>query len=941
MDYSPPTSPQPAGLFPKRKPPHLTGTAQEQSQPWTATRCHRLLRPLLAHLGALKKEKARRSGVSESTDDIDGPSNRSPGKRRGRAGSKQTTYSRKTSTRATSPTPEEPRRQRVGRRPVQENAVPISYLGHTTNDYVESSPARPIVFARAPTETSGVYDRAGSARCVHRGCNIEAGRCMLESSMRTFREELDRDMFSICESILRALDALLRATCPPESQPSGSSKSFLAMCLRKIPDYIADLEYWEKKDAEVNKTKSVIQDSKVSFDIYSELESLGALGGWKHLRIVVRAHGLKIIQGAIRDGLIEDRVVTTVIGLCMMYLPFVESMELINTFVSRQYPPPDPFVRDGLTLKAPGLHPLWAFGLDNAKPKRFMIGKLADLFADGSLPAEWLLINASKTICFNAIVKLAYGPGQDCVDFLVTMVNVLSPLMVEGRRKKRPAPTSCSSTDIESPERAQRVLAEYMGLLVTLVIPQSYDHDTAMAEMAQSDRSTLSHRVRYIFRTYLLHVGKTAGRPSLGVYLISLCDFLAFGTKSSASIFTSAWIEARNSQNSRRSSQQYSITLAVLATMVRWFCAGVAMSSAHTYITRVCKMIEPLWTLGNLSCQPFENLEVDLAFEVALKTNDLQDLAYAEKLWEEKKSTAHPLVTRKVQPCQEAREGSEGNSLAGFKWDDALSEWVTIESPGLSMGEIEGGRRTTRSSTGRLPTMGAIQRYLPTPAATPATVAFASTSMPVPNNKEPTRGSSTRLLRSGSTSTSTLATVHNTDSNTDEKDDEDDDASSETSNTSQTDNDDAGVASNSDWNSDFKTSNVGGRNVTRPHQQIQPRPRTHLLYKQRRLAGKRKPSHLAREDEEGGQKESSDHDNANDDSGNFTRRPLPQTKRLRTRASSASSTIAVSANASASGRRSGGISRRRSSLRRSTGSSTGNGRAIIDRDEETSEDELG
>lgn len=767
--------------------------------------------------------------------------------------------------------------------------------------------------------------------------------------MRALREALDRDVFSVYEPILRALDALLRATYPPESQPSSSSKSFLAMCLRKIPDYIADLEYWEKQDAEANNTKSIIQESRVSFDIYSELESLGALGGWKHLRIVVRAHGLKIIQGAIRDGLIEDRVATTVIGLCCMYLPLVESMELINTFIARQYPPPDPFVRDGFTLKAPGLHPLWAFGLGNGNTKRFMIGKLADLFADGSLPAEWLLVGPFRTTCFDAMTKMIDGPGQDCVDFLITMVNVLSSLMSEERRKKRPAPTSCPSPDVAPPEMARQTLAGNMGLLVYLTLRHFDDPDMGMTAITPCERPAFVHRVRYIFRTYLLHAKKTAGLPSPGVYLISLCDFLAFGTESSASIVASAWTGARSNQHNQRLSEQYSITLEVLNMIVRTYSGETGASSAHTYIAHVCKKLKPLWALGNLSGQPLENIEVDLAFEVALGTNDLQDLAYAEKLWAEKKTVTHPLTMTKAEPDHKPSEGSEGNSLAGYKWDDALSEWVTVDSPEPPMAEGEGGRRTTRSSTGRLPTMGAVQRHLPTLAATPATVASASTSTSAPNNHNQTRGT-TRLLRSGSTSTATLATVDNTDSNTDENDANSETTTSSTS--SQTD-DDADAASNSDWDSDFETSNVVGRNETHKHQQIPPRPRTKRLLEpkqqQRRLTGKRKPSPLESEDEQ--EEEGPDEDNDNDDNNTDYHARRHQTKRPRTRASLAAVTAAVTASArstpSASGSGSSGtganITRRRS-LRRSTGSSTGNscGRAApINRAEETSEDELG
>ncbi|KAJ4419454.1 hypothetical protein N0V85_001026 [Neurospora sp. IMI 360204] len=765
---------------------------------------------------------------------------------------------------------------------------------------------------------------------------------------------VDPEMYSIYESVFRALDALLRATCPPESQTSGSSKSFLAMCLRRIPDYITELEYWEKKDAEANKTKSVIQESKASFDIYSELESLGALGGWKHLRVVVRAHGVKTIQGAIREGLVEDRVAFTLIGLCCMYLPSVEIQDLINVCISRQYPPPDPSVREGLTVKAPGLFPLWAFGFGNGKTKRFMLGKLADLFENCSLPPEWLLVDAFKTTRLDAMAKMFYGAGQDCVDFLITMINVLSPLMSEGRQKKKPAPTSCSSADIASPQMARGVLTGAMATLVYQVLRHLDDPDREEAALTQSQRAVFVHRVRYIFRTYLLHARKTAGLPSPAVYLISLCDFLAFGTESSAStIASTAWIGAKSSHHNDRLSQQYSTTLAVLTTIVHTYSREIGATSAHAYIPQVCEKIKPLQAPGNLPYHPFENIEVDVAFAVAFETNDLQDLAYAEKLWAQKQSVSCPHAMMKAKPYYEERirrrEGSEGKSFAGFKWDDALSEWVTVDSPDPPLGG-EGGGRMTRRSTGCPPMMEAIQKY-------PPTVASASTSTSSPNQKQ-TRGS-TRLLRSGSTSAATPATVDDTDDD-DDLEDDDGNSSETTTTTFQTD---ADVASDSDWDSDFETSNVVGLNET--YQQIPPPPPPRTQPQLRRLTGKRKPSLLETEveDEDDQEEDSNEDDDDNDDnddndddlsapeppSRGTGRRPLA--KRPRTRASLAAVTATSSASASASGSASGSGSgsgtgggsttARRRSRRRSAGSSSGSGRAVHGGGEETSEDELG
>ncbi|KAL0473588.1 hypothetical protein QR685DRAFT_517251 [Neurospora intermedia] len=977
MDYSSPTPQRRTWNSPQRKEQQQqqqrqqSGVAHEQAQPWTATRCHRLLRPLLAHIGALKKEKERKLGVSESVGQGKGTSTATFGRRQGRGGSKPTTYSSKTSSRAHLTTPEKPRRQGVGRRHVQETAVPTPYLRHTTENYLASSPAQPILFA--PTKSSSTNDHGRGARCSHRSC--QGVQCRLEACLAQLRPSTDQETYSIYESVFRTLDALFRATSPPKSPASASPKSFLAMCLRRIPDYINELEYWEKKDAEANKTKSVIQESRASFNVYSELESLGALGGWKHLRIVVRAHGVKIIQGAIRDSLLDDRIAILLISLCYQYLPLVECLDLTNVFVSRQYPSPDRYVRNGLTIEAPALLPLAAIGYGHAKTKRFMLGKLADLFANGSLPAEWLLVGAFKTARLDAMAKLFYGTGQDCVDFLITMIDVLSPLMSERRQ-------TCPCSDLAPHKLATGNLIGDMATLVSQVLRHFDDPKKGERAVTPSQLAVFAHRVRYIFRTYLLHARKTS-LPSPAVYLISLCDFLAFGTESSAStIASAAWKGAKSGQRIDRLDQQYSMTLGVLGTIVINYSRSNGSTGAHTYIPQICDKMRALQVPDNVPYHPFETIELDVAFFVAFETNDLQDLAYAEKLWAKKKSTTCPHAMMKAKPYYEerirTREESEGKSSTGFKWDDALSEWVTVDPPQPAVGG--GGGRTTRRSTGCPSLMEAFQRYTPTATS-------SSTSTLAPNQKQ-TRGS-TRLVQSRTASLATSTTVDTTNDDIDPANDDDlqdDDASSETTiATSQT----ATVDSSSDWSSDFETSNVVGPNET--YQQIPPPPapplrRTRLQLQlqpqpqQRRLSGnKRKFTHLDTDnevDQENDSDEDDDDDDDDDDdfsapeppsSGTERRRPLA--KQPRTRASSVALAIATtntgagagagatpklsnnasgSASVNASASRSGndisinGVNTaRRRSLRRSAGSS-GSGRAIYGGEtEETSEDELG
>ncbi|KAG7290662.1 hypothetical protein NEMBOFW57_000665 [Staphylotrichum longicolle] len=72
---------------------------------------------------------------------------------------------------------------------------------------------------------------------------------------------MDSERHGLYESVLKAFDSLLRVTSPRKNQAAGP-KSLLAMCLRKVPAYIAALEHWERHEAEENETFAVRQYPK-------------------------------------------------------------------------------------------------------------------------------------------------------------------------------------------------------------------------------------------------------------------------------------------------------------------------------------------------------------------------------------------------------------------------------------------------------------------------------------------------------------------------------------------------------------------------------------------------------------------------------------------------------------------------------------------------------
>ena len=112
-------------------------------------------------------------------------------------------------------------------------------------------------------------------------------------------------------NLVAAFENLLHNTQSQDSSRSRGTSSLTNTCLRRVPSYI---EFEERNVDEAGED----EDADVSYEIYSELESLGsqATSGWSGLRKVVRAHALWLITNAIDEGFVPERVVWALADVC-------------------------------------------------------------------------------------------------------------------------------------------------------------------------------------------------------------------------------------------------------------------------------------------------------------------------------------------------------------------------------------------------------------------------------------------------------------------------------------------------------------------------------------------------------------------------------------------------------------------------------------------------
>ncbi|KXX76174.1 hypothetical protein MMYC01_207723 [Madurella mycetomatis] len=640
----------------------------EAAQPWTATRCHRLLRPLLAHIAALRKYKERRALVhnhasSTALGQAAKPRRTVPGKRSYPADDSDyddkkpcRKYSRKASRRVSltehlstpQRNPQRKRRQ-PDNRPPQDLVLPSPLLRRVRN-HQPSSPSQ------APGEPHREEPSQLNGRCQHSVSCGKSSRCAFEAELVGLRSTMDAERHSLYESVFKSFDSLLRVASPRKNHMAGS-KSLLAMCLRKVPAYIAALEEWEKKDAEENGPKSTAQGASVSFEIYSELESLGAVNGWRHLCLVVRAHGVQIIQDAAAEGLLEDPVTGLLIRLCLEYMPPTEFMGIINTFVVRQYPKPQS--ADDDLFATPALRPLRILRSCDAAGSSLLPGILADLLADGLLPADWILTKSFIALWPSKVRLLTeMKPCQDTADFVVTTLENLCDLA--SPRRSRGVP----QTRLRG--MPQNTLVSAIAALGSVVLLSEEGSSHGAEDSSTARAASLRRRIDYVVKTCSLKLKRRKkGDRKLGTYLLALCSFLSLGSGSAATVIEASWNGVQDCRGNHKLMLQYDATTALMSAIAHYCSRGTGLAP-NVYLSQFCDKLGRLRLPGGA----LSNMRVDGAFRLAEHTGDLRDLAFAETL-QAKQAT----ICR--TPKKSGRAGiKKPPTFSGIRWDDGISEWV-------------------------------------------------------------------------------------------------------------------------------------------------------------------------------------------------------------------------------------------------------------------------
>ncbi|KAI6404933.1 hypothetical protein MCOR23_002864 [Pyricularia oryzae] len=663
-----------------------------EANQWTATRCHRLLRPLISRIAALQRELAwpSREATECKAHGLTGAESTlfrasEPRGDLGRAKSKFT-YSSKASKQH--PT----QSRKVKKAPAacssskaasseafacSETAMPTPVARKIRSHQLSS----PVALPSWP-EPIAKRGRPRSTQASSKGRISTSTRSNANAELAKLRPKMSETAYNILDSINRSFEAILWATAEPADY-SASRKSLFSMCLRKLPAYISGRQQWEKEDAEARGEKAAFNPSEVSFGIYSELEDLGVCGSYRHLRTVARAHAVQIMMGAIRDGLLDVEFVGIIVSVCMYCNADAEADLIMASVTDVKYPKPSAQITNFGEDSAMGPMKLLVEYGNDAKRERVALRAVSRLLQNERLPHEWILSNCWKPIWSMAVRVLC---RKTACEWAITLATTTLSILCQNISRK-PMGTGASwakKMAVELADQSQKALVAAISPLATILVIGKEAVSLEFNSTTQHRISAVRERTRVILHCCIAGLKTKRGSKQRScVFLLLLALYLCEygdpdeeeqpGAERAVFQLRQLWQEPRTSQET---ATHYDMAVALVGSIAQC-CGRGSTTPASKYLSQLCSRVQELEFDGGI----FQSLEADVAFYLAARTNDMRDLAFAETLDSLRSSETTNETHQGTETTKQTDSALPSNMFTGYRWEEGISEWVIASPP--------------------------------------------------------------------------------------------------------------------------------------------------------------------------------------------------------------------------------------------------------------------
>lgn len=651
---------------------------------WTANRCHRLLRPLTSRIAILEKEasrfpkavqvckRQRRSesvSVSEEAQDVEDS----------QASDAEWTHQ---------PTRKRIRRTysaRGGRKDKNRRDLAKGRSKSVTDIQVPTPgeilvPTPMLNRTRERVDTSMVQDDEGQPAMVGKRPRsrylTQDGEAY--SQLSEIRRITTPSRFSTYEGIYNGLEALLKATVPdpPEMTKRGAASLFLT-CLKATPRYIAEEQALISAQAEENGCKSAIDRRDISSEIYNDLEAFGVASlGWKHLKTVVRSHGIQVISDAIQHGLFDVQFCGALVTLCVQ-VASLDAAELILSSalsVGQVSSPKTVYSRFSDDPTTHSVSMLWKY-VGGTGHVSYHYRQLSRMLAQRSIPLVWLATKDFGQVWTGVIQSLSW-PASKNADALGFM-NIVLPLLM------RPELIRTNEDNVveEHNNLAEALQQTFLSVLTTLSTIAILSKETTKQLQTENSRpNSESPRPEYdtvstLLKDCLVGCKLSYSEPSdnSALLLVSILTLVSYRTSGPsglhANLINPLLSQLRDGE-SHGTSTTYSGLVTFICSVAR--CCGRGTStSGLEYLQELHRILEASVSVEGPEESGFLfDIIVDSAFAFSQQAPDRKHLYYAESI----NTKYHGFDT---QPRQRLSRDSRHAATNGFRWEEGINEWVT------------------------------------------------------------------------------------------------------------------------------------------------------------------------------------------------------------------------------------------------------------------------
>jgi hypothetical protein len=441
--------------------------------------------------------------------------------------------------------------------------------------------------------------------------------------------------------------------------------SLLSMCLRAIPQYIKKEEALLAEQLEESGCISAINRRDVSTEIYDDLEAFGSSGhGWKHLKTVVRSHGIQVISVAIQDGLIDMEFCGILVSLCVNMHATREAEIMLSALLSAGIfiKPKSVVTRFVDDIRTRPLSIFWKFAARRGSLS-YQYRQLSRMISNGILHISWLATKEFISFWARAVREFPFNLADPNA---IAFFNTALPLLATYGEPYYQSRRTSGNTDAVLLEAVRQTFSSLVATLSTIGI---LSRETVAQTEGPVVSPTSREQVIAIFRTCLAQ-WKLGDRFNIKGALLALAILMMESYDGYPPDF-----ELVNLLVSPLSQTSCSAQLSARRKELATFFCSIARScgrgisnSGFEYLRYLHTSLERFSHNKELNGGKIvQDIIVDSAFAFAQKVPEKQHLDYAASI----EAKFHAMRCGSVTSMSEDADGR-----AGYRWEDGISEWV-------------------------------------------------------------------------------------------------------------------------------------------------------------------------------------------------------------------------------------------------------------------------